>query len=154
MSRGLNPGGADTADLDKLGSNHFVLEIPGLAIGAFSELTGLAVERDVLEYAEGGVNDFVHRLPGRLKYPNIVLKRGITNQNALQSWFFDSQTKAQQRNVTIKLVDTTGTKQRMWVFEQAFPVKWKGPTLNAGSDSPATEELEIAHQGMQHGGGA
>lgn len=148
MTRGLNPGGADQRDLDKLGENHFVLEIPGLAIGAFSELSGLTVERDVLDYPEGGVNDFVHRLPGRLKYPNLVLKRGVTDQDALQSWFFDSQAKAQLRNITIKLVDPTGKPKRTWAFAQAFPVKWTGPKLNAGSDSPATEELEVAHQGM------
>ena len=37
---------------------------------------------------------------------------------------------------------------RIWAFEQAYPVKWIGPTLNAGSDSPATEQLELAHGGL------
>lgn len=148
MSRGTNPGGASVRDLDKLGENHFILEVPGLTIGAFSELSGLTVERDILEYTEGGLNDFVHKLPGRLKYPNLVLKRGITDQEALQQWFFDSQAKAQVKDVTIKLVDTTGEPKRVWAFSQAFPVKWTGPKLSAGSDSAATEELELAHQGI------
>lgn len=140
--------GSATRDLDKLGENHFILEIPGLAIGAFSELGGLTVERDILEYAEGGLNDFVHKLPGRLKYPNLTFKRGITDQDALQQWFWDSQTKAQLRDVTIKLVDPSGEVARTWAFAQAFPIKWVGPKLSAGSDSAATEELEVAHQGM------
>ena len=141
-------GGVSSRDLDKLGENHFILEIPGLAIGAFSELGGLSVERDVFEYTEGGLNDFVHKLPGRLKYPNLTFKRGITDQDALQRWFWESQTTAQLRDVTIKLVDPSGRVRRTWAFAQAFPVKWTGPKLAAGSDSAATEELEVAHQGM------
>ncbi len=149
MARGTQAGGTLTPDLDKLGENHFILQVPGLAIGAFAELSGLTVERDVLEYAEGGVNDYVHRLPGRLKYPTLVLKRGITNQDALQRWFFDSQAAAQLRDITITLVDASGEGKRTWVFENAFPVKWVGPKLSAGSDAAATEELHVAHQGMQ-----
>ena len=139
---------AQERDLDKLGENHFVLEIPGLSIGAFAECSGLTVEREVLEYMEGGLNGFVHKLPGRTKYPNLVLKRGITDQGALQQWFWDSQTQAQLKDVTVSLVDATGTIKRTWAFAQGFPVKWTGPKLNAGSDNPATEELEIAHQGL------
>lgn len=137
-------------DLDKLGENHFILEIAGLAIGAFSEISGLSVERDVFEYTEGGLNDFVHKLPGRLKYPNLTLKRGITDQNALQQWFWQSQHEAQLRNVTVLLVTPSGGLARKWVFEDAFPVKWTGPKLAAGSDSAATEELEVAHRGLSH----
>ena len=137
-----------TRDLAKLGENHFVLEVPGLDIGAFGECTGLVVERDIFEYTEGGLNGFVHKLPGRLKYPNLVLKRGVTDQDALLKWFWDSQEAAQLKNVTVKLVDPAGAVRRTWAFAEAYPVKWTGPNLNAGSDNAATEQLEIAHQGL------
>jgi phage tail-like protein len=148
MSAPTAMGGTAARDIEKLGENHFVLEVPFLQIGAFAEIGGLQVERDVLEYAEGGVNDYVHKLPGRLKYPNLKLKRGITDQDALQAWFFDSQASAQLQTVTVKLVDATGEVRRSWAFADAFPVKWIGPKLSAGSDAGATEELEIAHGGM------
>src|SRR4051812_21516609 len=135
-------------DIEKLGENHFVLEGLGLPIGASAECTGLAFEREILEYQEGGLNGFTHKLPGRTKYPNLVLKRGVTDQDALQRWFWDSQEHALERTITVKLVDTRGTVARTWAFANAFPVKWTGPKLVAGSDSPATEELEIAHQGL------
>ena len=64
---------------------------PGLTIGEFRECTGLSVEREILEYAEAGNNDFVYKLPGRLKFPNLVLKRGITNQADLLKWFMDTR---------------------------------------------------------------
>lgn len=135
-------------DMDKLGENHFILEITGLAIGAFREISGLQMEREVLEYTEGGNNDFVYKLPGRVKYPNLVLKRGVTNQDELMKWFWQTQRTPDRKDVTVKLVDPSTKVMRTWAFRQAYPVKWIGPTLNAGSDSPATEQLELAHSGL------
>jgi len=136
-------------DMDKLGENHFVLEIKGLAIGAFREVTGLQMERDILEYTEGGNNDFVHKLPGRVKYPNLVLKRGITDQDELMKWFWQTQAVPIRKPVTVQLVDSAAKIMRTWSFDAAYPVKWIGPNLNAGSDSPATEQLELVHAGMR-----
>ncbi len=135
-------------DLDKLGENHFVLEISGLAIGAFREISGLQMEREILEYPEGGRNDVVHKLPGRVKYPNLVLKRGVTDQDELVRWFWNAQTGLDLKDVIVKLVDPSTAIMRTWAFRQAYPVKWIGPTLNAGSDSAATEQLELAHGGL------
>ena len=136
-------------DMDKLGENHFILEITGLAIGAFREISGLQIERDILEYTEGGNNDVIHKLPGRVKYPNLVLKRGITNQDELLKWFWQTQATPNRKAVTVKLVDAAANTMRVWAFEQAYPVKWIGPSLNAGSDNAATEQLELVHGGMR-----
>jgi phage tail-like protein len=139
----------DARDLEKLGENLFVVKIgKSLSIGEFRECTGLSAEREILEYTEGGNNDFVHKLPGRVKFPNLVLKRGITDQKKLLMWFWDTRSNPELTTVTVTLVDTTGNKARVWSFENAYPVKWAGPNLNAGSDSAATETLEIAHGGF------
>lgn len=134
-------------DMDKLGENHFVLEITGLAIGAFREIGGLQMEREILEHIEGG-SDIIHKLVGRVKYPNLVLKRGVTDQDELMKWFWQTQDTPERKDVTVKLVDPSTAVMRTWAFAQAYPVKWSGPTLNAGSDSAATEQLELAHSGM------
>jgi phage tail-like protein len=135
-------------DMDKLGENHFVLEVmPKITIGAFREITGLQMEREILEYAEGGSNT-IHKLPGRVKYPNLVLKRGITEQDELMKWFWQTQATPNRKDVTVKLVDSSTKLMRTWAFRQAYPVKWIGPNLNAGSDSPATEQLELVHAGL------
>jgi len=144
---GATPAAADFA---KLGENLFrVAVVPSLSIGEFRECTGLSVEREVLEYTEGGNNDFVYKLPGRLKFPNLVLKRGSTNQTELLKWFMDVRTSLQLRAVTVALVDETGKDAQVWAFKDAYPVKWTGPNLNAGSDTAATESLEIAHGGLE-----
>ena len=51
--------------------------------------------------------------------------------------------------VTISLVGPDGQPVRTWSFADAFPVKWAGPSLNAGSNQVATETLEIVHAGLQ-----
>ena len=51
------------------------------------------MEREILEYTEAGNNDFVHKLPGRVKYPHLVLKRGITDQGELMKWFWDARSR-------------------------------------------------------------
>jgi phage tail-like protein len=136
-------------DIDKLGENHFVLKLLDLEeIGAFREITGLQMEREILEYAEGGRNDFVYKLPGRVKHPNLVLKRGVTDQGKLTEWFQKSQMTPVRMDITVTLINPALEPTRQWVFKEAYPVKWIGPNLNAGSDSPATEQLELAHSGL------
>ena len=119
-------------------------------IGRFSECTGLTVEYEVFEYQEGGQNDFVHKFRGRAKFPNLVLKRGVTTEDALMMWFKDCQIEAKRKPIFIELLPPEGgnVPVRMWAFKDAFPVKWTGPNLNANSNNIATEQLEIAHHGF------
>ena len=64
----------------------FGVEIEGLIVGGFSEASGLQVEVETEDYQEGGVNDYTHKLPKTLKHPNLVLKRRITDTDALWKW--------------------------------------------------------------------
>jgi len=123
----------------------FLVEISGVTIGQFCECTGLSVEYDVMEYAEGGNNDFVHRLRGRARYPTISLRRGVTSQDALLKWFFDSP---QSDRLTITLMDGKATAIRTFGFASPFPIKWSGPDVSSGSSRAAMESLEIGHHGM------
>ena len=61
----------------------FLFEVDGVEIGRFMEISGLEVSVAVEDLEEGGENSFVHKLPGRMSWPNITLKRGITQNDAL-----------------------------------------------------------------------
>lgn len=130
---------------DPLPDLTFLVEISGVTIGQFCECTGLSVEYDVMEYEEGGNNDFVHRLRGRARYPTISLRRGVTSQDALLNWFFDSP---QADSLTITLMDETASPIRTFGFASPFPIRWSGPDVSAGSNGTAMESLEIGHNGM------
>src|SRR5690348_15797502 len=82
----------------------FVVKIPDIdTIGYFTACRGLRLGVQVYEYQEGGNNGIVHRLPGPLTYPNLVLERGLTNEQAMLEWFWATQTQAQRKQLTITL---------------------------------------------------
>jgi phage tail-like protein len=148
-----SPSNTGSKQTDAVGELRFKLEltVPGGPIGRFQEVTGLAAELEVKEYPEGGMNDFVHKLPTRVKWPNIVLKRGVTHEKGLLQWFWDTRVSgkaANQHAVTLTLQGPGSQVVRVWSLQGAFPVKWTGPTLNVSSNSIATEQLEIAHHGL------
>lgn len=129
-------------------SHTFLLTIPEIdTIGAFTQCSGLELSYEVLEYSEGGNNEVIHRLPGRLRYPNLVLARGLTNQDALFKWFSATATEAQRKEVTLTLGG--GDAVRRWTFADAFPVRWSGPSMDSSGVNVATEMLEIAHSGLK-----
>jgi phage tail-like protein len=133
---------------DPLRASFFRVEV-GETIGYFTECTGLSMEYDVVEYTEGGVNDFVHKLRGRMKFPNLVLKRGVTHEESFFKWFLACREKTERRELSITLFGGPDLKPvRTWSFVGAFPVKWTGPDLNAKASDAGTETVEIAHQGL------
>jgi len=118
-------------------------------IGYFTEVSGLNSELEVMTYNEGGKNDGVHKLPTRMKHPNLVLKRGVTTVKDLQEWAQDSFAGPQRKEITLTMYNEQLEKIRIWSFKNAYPVKWTGPTFNAGQNAMATEVIEIAHDGIQ-----
>ena len=69
---------------------HFKVEVLGLTPVAddlrFVEVGGLAIEVTTEELAEGGENRFVQRYPGRSKYGDLVLKRGLLKGSKVWEW--------------------------------------------------------------------
>ena len=137
-------------------SGKFTFEIDGTTIGAFTEVAGLAVTLDVEELPEGGQNGFTHKLLGRMKWPNLVLKRGLTDTDALFAWLMECSgaglTKngnvITPRNGKVTVLDAKGRVVRTWTLLNAKPVKWTGPKLAASSRDLAIEELEVCHDGF------
>ena len=131
-------------------SFRFRVEIEGITVAQVSEVTGLQIETETEPYEEGGVNDFVHQLPKRTKYQNIVLKRGITDLDGLWKWYQEViNGKHERKNVAIVLMDVTGEDKWHWEVENGFPVKWIGPELRADSNTVAFETIELAHHGIK-----
>jgi len=128
----------------------------GQTLAAFTECTGLTAQRKTEQVREGGLNDLVHTLPGRIEHTNIVLKHGVTTANDFWNWFMVGlhDCKIEKRDITITLIDAgTGSQGRqsirVWWVRNAFPVKWTGPELRAGDSTAAIETLELAHHGIE-----
>ena len=131
-------------------SFRFVVEIEGLVLGGFTDVSGLQIEVEVEDYREGGLNDYIHRLPGPARYPaNIVLRRGLTDAAGLWQWHQEVRRGIiRRKNGSIVLLDSAGEEVWRWNFVDAYPVRWSGPELRAGTADVAVEALELAHRGI------
>ncbi len=128
---------------------NFAVEIGGVVVGGFSEVSGLSSEINLESYEEGGLNDYVHKFPKHTTYPNLVLSRGLVNIDLFYIWYqATSQGLVQQLNGTIFLLNSQQIPVMWWMFKNAYPVKWEGPQFDASSDNIAVEKIELVHQGI------
>ena len=127
----------------------FVVEVDFHPVGAFTQCTLPTIEWEVETVKEGGLNTYVHKFPGRTRQSNIVLKRGIVDRLVWQ-WFYEvSSGIFLPRSGSIVVQDPSGFIPVMtYNFQDAFPLKWTGPELNASQNNVATETLELCHQGL------
>lgn len=119
-------------------------------VAGFSECTGLDATVEIMDYREGGVNDYVHRFATRATYSNLVLKHGIVSlDDDLWDWHYDwVQGIGTRKDGLVFLLDDSQTPAKIWRFKSGIPTKWVGPSLNAAQSTVAIESLEIAHEGI------
>lgn len=147
----------DGFDGQRITSATFLFEVDDVEIGRFMEISGLEVSVETEDIAEGGQNSFVHKLPGRMTWPNITLKRGITQNDSLLTWlnrssgeqFAANGNRLTRTTAAITLLGPGGQRIRAWEFDGAFPVKWTGPSFAVTSSDMAVEQLEITHHGFR-----
>lgn len=129
---------------------HFQVEWGGTRIG-FSEVSGLNIENQVIEYRDGASPVYsVQKMPGIPKYGNITCKRGIvTADNQYYEWLNTIQlNKAERRDVTISLLNEQHSPVMVWKARNAFAVKIEGPAFKSTGNEVAIESIELAHEGL------
>ncbi len=153
----------DSKNDDGVGMGSIVLSTSGLrTLAAFSEISGLEMTMEVEEYQAGGTNDHVLKFAGRVRWANLVLKRGLiakrdpTDGSDLWKWyegFLDG--KGVRKDGIIVLLNEKREPKITWSFRRGLPLRWTGPSLDAGRSQVAVEAIEIAHEGIRRvkGGG-
>ncbi|MDH6105573.1 phage tail protein [Anabaenopsis tanganyikae CS-531] len=149
-SQKKNNSNSDKNSHDPYMAFNFMVEIDGLTVGGFSEVTGLSSRLELESYVEGGVHHRVHQFPKYMTYPNLVLVRGLGERDDLWKWYEDAtRGKIRLINGTIMVRDGQQSKLIAWNFKKAYPVAWEGPQLNASNSSQvAFERLELVHRGV------
>src|SRR5689334_22344118 len=137
---------ADTKRNDPFGQFNFIVQIDGINVAAFSEVSGLSTDTNIIEYRDGNEKvGTVRKLPGLMKYANLVLKRGWTASKDLWVWrktVIDGKTV--RHSGAIVLLDESRSPALTWNFREGWPSKWEGPALNGKTSEVAIETLEIA----------
>jgi phage tail-like protein len=134
---------------DPYSAFNFLVEVEGVTVAGFTECSGLVNETEVIDDRLGNEGITRRRLPGLVKYNNIVLKRGFTNSTELWDWrkkVVDGKTQRQSGSVV--LLDEARQPALRWNFREGWPAKLEGPTLNAKNNEVAIETMEIVHEGL------
>lgn len=127
----------------------FSVKIDGHDFGNWQKCDGLAVEYDIHEHKEGGENGYVHRLPGRVNYPNIKLTRPVdSGTSSVTSWVASLQIRMVPSTAQISVLDPTGETVATWMLTGVYPIRWNGPSLDVNGNQWATETLELSHNGF------
>ena len=136
---------------DPLVTAFFGVEFQGQVIGAFRECTGLGSETEVVESKQSGPKGelVLKKVPGRTKFTNITLKRGITDAMDMWRWrklVEDGKIDEARKNGSVVMFNQKGDEVARWNFFNAWPSKLTGPTANASNNEVGIEELEITHE--------
>ena len=143
---------------DPLPAFCFKVDLPGVCGTSlfFKSVGGLKFETEVVDYRAGGVNDSTYKLVGATKWPNLVLKRGFTNEQTelitwRQKWLSRKPGDMPRCNGTIIQLNTKLEENPMckWEFIEGWPCKFEISELDASKNEIVIETLEIAHHGLK-----
>ena len=129
---------------------HFQVQWGGTRLG-FTEVTGLNVDTQPIEYREGSSLEYHKiKMPGMQKFDNITLKRGLFKaDNEFYKWWNTvSLNTIERRDIIISLLDESHQPVFVWKIKNAWPVKVSGTDLKADGNEVAIESIELAHEGL------
>lgn len=135
---------------DPYAQYNFLLEIDGLVSAGFTEVGGITMESDVIEYREGSEIARMRKLPGLMKFTNITLKRGYTQNRELWEWRRTTLRGQTERKAgSIVLLDESRQERLRWAFQEGWISKYEGPALNATANEAAIEAIEIVVENVE-----
>lgn len=140
-------------DTDPLTGFMFALDAGGKVQGYFTEISGLGSETEVIEHkiVDGSGRDLVQKIPGRLKFTDVTLKRGVTKTIDMWDWrkkVEDGDIVGARTNASITMFDQSLTPVAKWDLINAWPSKITGPQMQADSTAYAIEEMTLVFETM------
>jgi phage tail-like protein len=135
---------------DPYAQYNFLLEIDGITSAGFTEVGGITMESEVIEYREGNELARMRKLPALMKFGNITLKRGYTQNTELWDWRKTTLRGATERKAgAIILLDEAREPKLRWEFQEGWISKYEGPALNATANEAAIESIEIVVENVE-----
>ncbi|MBD1848323.1 phage tail protein [Cyanobacteria bacterium FACHB-63] len=129
---------------------HFQVEWGGTRLG-FTEISGLTVETEAIEYREGNLPEYHKiKMPGMQKFGNITMKRGtFKGDNDFYKWWNTvALNTIERRDITISLLNEKHEAVVVWSVKQAWPTKVQPGDLKADANEPSIESIEVVHEGL------
>ncbi|MDH5463417.1 MAG: phage tail protein [Nitrosopumilus sp.] len=126
-------------------NSQFTVSLGG-ETATFQEVILPESEIEVIEYRNGSdISSGVRKIPGLVKYSNLILKRGLVKSPKLYEWFKQiKQGSLERRDIIVNILNEEREPFATWRLRNCWPIKYSGPTLNAQGNEIAIETLEIA----------
>ena len=144
---------SDSLTEDPLLGFNFLLELEGTIAGYFTECSGVGSEHEIVEHkvVDSQGHEVVRKIPGRLKWTDVTLKRGVTSDLQIWEWrdqVVKGQVKDARKNATITMLDREYNAVARWHFTNAWPSKVTGPSFKSDDNNIGVEEVALVHEGM------
>lgn len=141
------------AQRDPLVGFHYAIEVQGVVSGYFTECSGVGSEHEIVEHkvVDAKGRESIMKIPGRLKWQEITLKRGITDNMDIWDWrdqVVEGKVDDARRNGSVVMFNQKLEEVARWNFKNAWPSKVSGPTMKADSNEFGIEEMVITHEGI------
>lgn len=141
---------------DALIKSHYHIEVDGLDLAQFQEVSGLSIERQVIEHRATTPTgqEVIKKEPGPRKFGDITLKRAMTDSDDLYQWIKevqDGKIDAARRNGSVVQYDSQFTEVMRWNFTNGWPSKWEGPSGKANANEVTVETVTITVESIEQG---
>ncbi len=141
------------AELDPIATYAYHVEISGITIAQFKQVTGLSISIGVIEHRSNKLlgQPIMKKLPGAVKYDDIVLARGKVADQAFWTWIKqvqDGKISEARKSGSIVLFDYSHGEINRFNFDQGWPSRIEVGKLEAGSDSVLLETVTITHESL------
>jgi phage tail-like protein len=142
------------AEFDPIATYAYHVEIDSITVAQFKQVSGLSISVGVIEHRANKLmgQPIMKKLPGAVKFDDIVLSRGKVADQAFWSWIKlvqDGKISEARKSGSIVLFDYAHGEINRFNFEQGWPSKIEVGKLEAGSDSVLLETVTITHENLR-----
>jgi phage tail-like protein len=141
-------------------SFYFSVDVVGLGgtsrDNSFQEVSGIEVSRKIEEIDAGGDNDVVYKVPGKISYTNLILKRGLVDSKSKIWTWVDSilgehlEYPIKKHNIMVTLLSPTKIEPLVtWEFKDAYPCKWSISGFESDKNAYSVESMEFAYKSFK-----
>jgi phage tail-like protein len=139
---------------EALAASFFYVQLDGLSTVAFRELSGIGSENDVITQHQVNAQGkaMYVKVPGKLNWSNLVLKKGVDKDMSLWTWrneIITSGVDGKKKNGQIYIVDVTGAQKTTWKVVGAWPCSYVIGTMVPDTNEMLLEEVHLAHEGLE-----
>lgn len=135
----------------------YKVSVEGIDRAGFSEVSGMNLSVDPIEYREGDdLRNTPRKLTGLTKFGNVTLKWGQSDDQQFLEWIYQCAPTNQapptgmtRKTIEVTLIDDKGGDGPSWQLINAWPVGYNIPDLSGLGGDVAITSVEVCCEGIE-----